>query len=62
MTKKIIRQLIRLSRPPATGPAAAPTEPPIAQTEIARARLARSGYASRSSASEAGTITAAPAP
>lgn len=62
LTKKIVRRLISLRTPPVAGPAAASAEPPIAQIETARACWPGPANASRSSASEAGTITAAPAP
>src|SRR6266702_3871405 len=56
------RQLTRVSTPPSTGPHAEATEPPIAHTATARARLTESGYACPISAIDDGMITAAAAP
>ena len=62
LRKKISRQSIRVSTPPSTGPDEDATEPPIAQTPIARPLAFGSGNAWRMRAIEAGIIAAAAAP
>jgi hypothetical protein len=63
LRKKIARQLSPdVSAPSATGPPAMATVPPTAHTAIAFARRAGSGYACRTSASEAGSMTPAALP
>ena len=61
--KKIQRQFTAaVISPPATGPAVAAVEPAAVHSVIARLRLTGSGKACRTSASEAGSISAAAAP
>jgi hypothetical protein len=63
LRKKIARQLSPdVSAPPATGPPAMATVPPTAHTAMAFARRTGLPYACRTSASEAGSMTAAALP
>ena len=63
LRKKIARQLNPdVSAPPATGPPAMATVPPTAHTAMAFARRTGLPYTCRTSASEAGSMTAAALP
>ena len=62
LMKKIMRQLSNVRKPPTTGPADEATAAPSDQIAIARARCLALEYDSRIRASDAGSITAAPAP
>src|SRR4051812_30055851 len=61
-TKKMSRQLTRVSTPPRTGPDDDATAPPIAHIATARPRWRCSGYAWPIKAIDAGIITAAAEP